>query len=101
MAIGVRYVEVTLTPAGVLGGKHGGNASVQGPSVLGIDIVHIEYSATPPADVCIRNMDQIQEAGARDEAARLAADAASRLDLFGKNAILLRQTAEFAVNRRH
>ncbi len=40
-------------------------------------------------------------AGARDEAARLAAEAAARLDLFGENAILLRQTAEFAVNRRH
>ncbi len=40
-------------------------------------------------------------AGARDEAARLAAAAAARLDLFGQSAILLRQTAAFAVHRCH
>ena len=40
-------------------------------------------------------------ADARAEAARLAAQATARLDLFGQNANLLRQTAEFTVRRRH
>ena len=40
-------------------------------------------------------------ADARAEAARLAAQATKKLDLFGQNANFLRETAEFTVRRRH